>query len=152
MGRTGCEGKRQLPNLRYYCGICLQRAWEKLSTASVRIIRVPARFRTAHLRNIRSRQQAKQGFMLVSCVAYSSILQMEATCSSETSVDFQPTTGRYIPEHRTSYKNSCDFDIRPILHPLALQSPVITICTTRFNTLKLCIPPTECLCFVWFSQ
>jgi hypothetical protein len=31
-----------------------------------------------------------------------SILKMEATCSSETSVDFQQTTRRYIPEDTTS--------------------------------------------------
>jgi hypothetical protein len=33
-------------------------------------------------------------FMLVSCSAYSSTLKMEATCSSETSVDFRRTTRR----------------------------------------------------------
>jgi hypothetical protein len=33
--------------------------------------------------------------------AGSSTLKMEATCSSETSVDFQPTTLRYIPEDKT---------------------------------------------------
>jgi hypothetical protein len=32
---------------------------------------------------------------------YSSTLQKEATCSSETSVDFQRTIRRYIPEDRT---------------------------------------------------
>jgi hypothetical protein len=37
-------------------------------------------------------------FTLVSCSAYSSTLKMEAICSSETSVDFQRTTLRYIPE------------------------------------------------------
>jgi hypothetical protein len=26
------------------------------------------------------------------------------------------------------------------------KSPVVTICTTRFNTLKLCILPTQCIC------
>jgi hypothetical protein len=31
-------------------------------------------------------------FMLVSCLAYSSTLKMEATCSSEMSVGFYPTT------------------------------------------------------------
>jgi hypothetical protein len=30
-----------------------------------------------------------------------STLEMEPTCSSETSVDFQRTTRRYIPEDRT---------------------------------------------------
>jgi hypothetical protein len=33
---------------------------------------------------------------------------MEAACSSETSVDFQLTTRRYIPEHRTLYNHRCD--------------------------------------------
>jgi hypothetical protein len=36
-------------------------------------------------------------FMLASCFAYSSTLKMEATCSSETSVDFLWTTWFYIP-------------------------------------------------------
>jgi hypothetical protein len=40
-------------------------------------------------------------FILVSCLAYSSTLKMETTCSSETSVDFHRTTLRYIPKHRT---------------------------------------------------
>jgi hypothetical protein len=37
-------------------------------------------------------------FTLVSCLAYSSTLKMEAICSFEMSVDFQWTTWRYIPE------------------------------------------------------
>jgi hypothetical protein len=40
-------------------------------------------------------------FMLVSCSAYSSILKMEATYSSETSVEFQMTTRLYIREDST---------------------------------------------------
>jgi hypothetical protein len=40
-------------------------------------------------------------FTLVSHSAYSSILKTEATCSSETSLDFQRTTRRFIPEDRT---------------------------------------------------
>jgi hypothetical protein len=40
-------------------------------------------------------------FTLVSCLAYSSTLKMEATCSFETSVDFLRATRRYIPEGRT---------------------------------------------------
>jgi hypothetical protein len=43
----------------------------------------------------------KQVGMLVSCLNYSSSLGMEATCSSETSVDFQWISLRYIPEDRT---------------------------------------------------
>jgi hypothetical protein len=40
-------------------------------------------------------------FMPVSCLAYSSSLKMEAICSSETSVDFQRTTRRYILQDST---------------------------------------------------
>jgi hypothetical protein len=38
-------------------------------------------------------------FTLVSCLAYSSNHKMEAACSSETSVDFQRISRRYIPEN-----------------------------------------------------
>jgi hypothetical protein len=47
-------------------------------------------------------------FMLVSCLAYFSTLNMEASCSSETSVDFQLTKRRYIPENRTLHNHRCD--------------------------------------------
>jgi hypothetical protein len=40
-------------------------------------------------------------FTVVSCSAYFSTPKMEAICSSETSVDFQRTTRRYIPEDST---------------------------------------------------
>jgi hypothetical protein len=49
--------------------------------------------------------------MLVSWLA-SSTLKMEATCSVETSVDLQPTTGRYIPEVRILHNRPCE-DLRP---------------------------------------
>jgi hypothetical protein len=45
--------------------------------------------------------QTATRFMLFSCLAYSSILKMKATCSSETLADFQRTTRRYIPEDVT---------------------------------------------------
>jgi hypothetical protein len=38
--------------------------------------------------------------VLVSCLAYSSTIKMQATCSSLIYVDFQWTTWRYIPENR----------------------------------------------------
>jgi hypothetical protein len=41
-----------------------------------------------------SRAVVATGFMLASCSAYSSTLNMEVTCSSETSVEFQRTTRR----------------------------------------------------------
>jgi hypothetical protein len=39
-------------------------------------------------------------FTLASCLAYFSILKMEAICSSKTSVEFQRNTRRYIPGDR----------------------------------------------------
>jgi hypothetical protein len=47
-------------------------------------------------------------FALGSCLAYSSTLKMEATRSSETSVDFHRTTRRYNPEVRTFHKQRCE--------------------------------------------
>jgi hypothetical protein len=40
-------------------------------------------------------------FILVSCSTYTSTLKIEAICSNETSVEFQRTTRRYIPEDST---------------------------------------------------
>jgi hypothetical protein len=53
-------------------------------------------------------------FTLFSCSAYSSILKIEATCSDETSVDFQRTARRYIPENRTVHNCRCNRPWRPI--------------------------------------
>jgi hypothetical protein len=44
-------------------------------------------------------------FTLYSCVAYSSAPKLEATCFSETSVDFQRTTRRYILEYITLHSH-----------------------------------------------
>jgi hypothetical protein len=48
-------------------------------------------------------------FMMVSCLAYSLVLKMEAIYPSETSDDFQRTTWRYIPDdinfHNHHWKN-----------------------------------------------
>jgi hypothetical protein len=40
--------------------------------------------------------------------AYSSTLKMDAICSSETSVDFQRTARRYIPDDSTFQDHSCE--------------------------------------------
>jgi hypothetical protein len=47
-------------------------------------------------------------FMLVCCSAYSWTLNMEAIFSSETSVDFERTTRRYIPEVSTLHNHRCE--------------------------------------------
>jgi hypothetical protein len=48
-------------------------------------------------------------FTLISCLAYSSTLMMQMTCSSETSVNFKRTTRRYIPENRTLHNHRCEY-------------------------------------------
>lgn len=40
--------------------------------------------------------------LLVSCLAYSLTLEMEAECSSETPADFYQTTRRYVSEDKYS--------------------------------------------------
>jgi hypothetical protein len=48
-------------------------------------------------------------FMLVSYLAYSLTLKMEATSSSEMWADFQQqTTWRYIPEDKTLHNHCCE--------------------------------------------
>jgi hypothetical protein len=42
------------------------------------------------------------------CLAYSSVLKMDATYSSEMSVDFQRNTRRCIPENRTLHNHCCE--------------------------------------------
>jgi hypothetical protein len=62
----------------------------------------------------RSRNQRKSklclppAFTLASCLPYFSTLKMEATCSSETSVNFQRTTRRYISEDSTLHNHRCE--------------------------------------------
>jgi hypothetical protein len=54
----------------------------------------------------RHEADSKQSFlMLISCLSYSSTLKIEATatCSLETSVEFQRAMRLYIPEDRTPY-------------------------------------------------
>jgi hypothetical protein len=50
-------------------------------------------------------QRLPSAFTLVFFSAYSSTLKMEAIYSSETLVDFQRTTGGYIPEYSTLHQH-----------------------------------------------
>jgi hypothetical protein len=45
---------------------------------------------------------------------YLSTLRMEATCSSEMSVDFQRTTWRYVAEDRTLHNHRCH-NLKPFI-------------------------------------
>jgi hypothetical protein len=47
-------------------------------------------------------------FILVFWLAYSYTLKMEATCSSETSVDFQQNTRRYTSEGKIIHNHYCE--------------------------------------------
>jgi hypothetical protein len=75
-------------------------------------LKVNRRFGVTCLLHLQGKRQARHqhevtlfatSFMLVSCLSYSSTLKMEVTCYSETSLDFQLTTLRYIPEDRNLY-------------------------------------------------
>jgi acyl transferase domain-containing protein len=50
--------------------------------------------------------------MLLSCLTYISTLNMEVTCSSETSDGFQGTTRRYILEDRSTLRNHLCEDLK----------------------------------------
>jgi hypothetical protein len=63
-------------------------------------LKVSRRLGTARRLHLQG-SKISQANMLVSFLAYSSTLEMEVTCSYETSVDFQLTTRPYIPEDGT---------------------------------------------------
>jgi hypothetical protein len=50
-------------------------------------------------------KNAESSFMTVSCLAYSSAVNIVATGTSETSVCFQRTTRPYIPEDRNLHSH-----------------------------------------------
>jgi hypothetical protein len=64
--------------------------------------------RMSRARNQRESRYKAGAFTLVSCSTYYSTLKMEAIRSSETSVDFQRTTLRYIPEDGTHHSHRCE--------------------------------------------
>jgi hypothetical protein len=66
-------------------------------------------------------------FKLDPCSVYSSTLKMEAICSSETSVGFQRTTRRYIPEDNTLSNHRCE----------SLKSYMITVCSSFCIVLRV---------------
>jgi hypothetical protein len=81
---------------------------------------------------------------LVSCLAYST-LKMEAICSSETSIDFQRTTRRYIPEDRTtttclpncvSTESGC---IAPLFIRLSRGHYIATVVHAPISSLRIII-------------
>jgi hypothetical protein len=73
--------------------MCLRRAPEKYIAG--------AALDRAGLSGRRAELSLSPAFTPVSFLAYLWIMQMEATCFSETSDDFKRTTLRYIPEDET---------------------------------------------------
>jgi hypothetical protein len=54
------------------------------------------------------KKNVKEVAELVSCLVYSKTLKLEATCSSETSVDLHRIARTYIAEDRILHKHRCD--------------------------------------------
>jgi hypothetical protein len=66
-------------------------------------------------------------FLLLTCSAYS-ILQMKAICSTETSVDFQRTTWRYMPESINLF-----FVVLKVINCRSVSSHAITLRDSRLS-------------------
>jgi hypothetical protein len=92
-----------LPN--YSCRVWGSHTGDTLPCSPLKVNR---RFEEIFRLHFQARRKRISSFTLVSCSAYSSTLKMEATCSSETSVDFHRTTRSYIPEVRTFHNHRCE--------------------------------------------
>jgi hypothetical protein len=55
-----------------------------------------------------SKSAGRVYFMLVCCLAYSSTLNIEAVCSSQSLVGFHQTTWHFTPEDRTLHSHCCE--------------------------------------------
>jgi hypothetical protein len=75
-------------------------------------------------------------FTVVSCSVYSSTLKMEATCSSETSVDFQRDIRRYISKDN--------------IHPLSNKHQNVILYTTYVHTNKQYSISNNIISFLFF--
>jgi hypothetical protein len=73
------------------------------------------------------------------CLADSSTLKMEVTYSSETSVDFQRTTRRYIPEERTLHNHRCENLNNVNVSPYILLHAVCTVGVMLKLHKSLCV-------------
>jgi hypothetical protein len=81
-------------------------------------------------------------FTLVSCLTYSLTLKIEATCSSETMIDFQQTTWCYTLEDRTLQVGPDGFPLINVLivhvqfaSPLSPYKP-LSVVSSHWQYLK----------------
>jgi hypothetical protein len=75
-------------------------------------------------------------FTLVSSWACSSAQKMKAICSSETSVGFQRTTRRYIPEDRSLHKHRCgNLSLITLFRPPTLYKYLVEMLRTWGRTV-----------------
>jgi hypothetical protein len=81
-----------------------------------------------------------------SCSAYSTLMT-EAICSFETSVEFQRTTWRYIPEDSTLHNHLCE---NPKFHkPVAASQSLHVGNTSRLFAVSVAVLSLCRLKFVW---
>jgi hypothetical protein len=98
-------------------------------------------------------------FMLVSCLAYSSALKLEATWFSETLVEFQRTTCRYIPEDRILHSHGCEnlksYKVnnrsRSLNLPPILWAPEVH-CRVLNSPMLVCVLMHKNSCRIWVSD
>jgi hypothetical protein len=74
-------------------------------------------------------------FTLVSCLSYYSTMKVEATYSSEMSVNFERTTRRYIPEDKANFKM---FHVLHLRTTLPNRKQVQKKFMRRINSGKAC--------------
>jgi hypothetical protein len=96
-------------------------------------------------------------YTLVYCSSYSSTLKMEATCSSRTSVHFQRTTWRYIPEdiifHNRRYNLKSYISCvghEMVFCALSLAGPQAKIIGESIGTVSTCVL-LSCSCDILMS-
>jgi hypothetical protein len=85
-------------------------------------------------------------FTLVSCSAYFSTLKTEAICSSETSVDFQWTTRRYIPEDSTLHSPAVRTSNPTRVYLLCQSSGLVFLTFTSSKLFQIQLASSQLLC------
>jgi hypothetical protein len=80
----------------------------------------------------------KQVASLVRCLAYSSTMKMEATLSSEISVDFQRTTWHYFLADRTLHNHCCE-NLKSYMILLLLLNISVTISIIIITVINIII-------------